>query len=270
MMTNDHDSNPPASDTLPSDLRDTPFLETSQTLSPRPPLTFSTVIEDDHSRINAIAINLGRQLSRSLQQSTLTQRPLHADVQHLRQTQLSLLRELTWRLIRHDISENLIMRPAFAQHLGREGADFGRHDREDHERARTELLSLYDAFEKLPLSWSDTDQDVGTTREAFGALAGRYKELMRELAAHMKVESGSQIPRLEGMLSRGESEGLARRYLRTYVLEPELMVNEERVWIGGVGEYVRERRERFEEVWRVLEWSGESEVVEQGKKGERL
>ena len=87
-------------------------------------------------------------------------------------------------------------------------------------------------------------------------MAKRFKDLMAELTEHMKVESGMQIPRLESIIDGEESEALARRYIRTYVLEPEMRVGGQKVW-NDVGEYVRERRERFQEFWRDFEQSEE-------------
>ena len=134
------------------------------------------------------------------------------------------------------------MRPAFTQYLGREGEEMGEHDRKDHDHARDELIRLYDAFETLPL-------DVSSSRSEFAALTKRFKNLMAELTEHMKVESGMQIPRLEGVLGREESEALARRYIATYVLKPGMAVGGKRVW-GNVGEYMRETREGFYKLWR--------------------
>lgn len=87
-------------------------------------ITFSAVIEADHDAINRCAGRLKRA-------QTLNDR-------------LRLLREVTWRLVRHDVSEDLVMRPAFVLHLGAEGQRMAEHDRTDHERAKEELLALMD------------------------------------------------------------------------------------------------------------------------------
>ena len=154
------------------------------------------------------------------------------------------------------------MRPTFARYLGREGEEMGDHDRKDHEHARAELLDLYTAFETLPTDIASADTSIHEkTTSQFKLLARRYKTLMTELAEHMKIESGQQIPRLEGILGRQESEELARRYLATYVLEPGLRVKGRRVWEGGVAEYMRVGREGFARVW--------GEVLEEGGEGKR-
>ncbi len=96
-------------------------------------------------------------------------------------------------------------------------------------------------------------------RQEFATLAQRFKTLLAELTEHMKVESRTQIPRLESVLSREESEALARRYIATYVLEPKMVVKGKKVW-SGVEEYVKETRERFRGLWREAEdgedWRG--------------
>jgi len=117
--------------------------------------------------------------------------------------------------------------------------EMAEHDRKDHDEARVELLRLYEGFEILSMD------DL----EGANKLTGRFVRLMRELGEHMKWESGLQVPRLEALLSREESEGLARLYLETQVLGPDLVVGGHRVW-RGVAEYVRMGREELVGVWR--------------------
>ncbi len=208
--------------------KELPFLRTSSTVNPQPPLSFSTIIDQDHSQINAVSLQLGKLLS-----------PKRTQTPQLRKQQLETLRIVTWRLIRHDVSEDIIMRPAFAQYLGAEGKAMGEHDRQDHDNAKRELLELYVDFERVDLG--DTD--------GFKRLRRRYVELMTGLTEHMKTESGTDIPRLESVLGREESLDLGRRYLRTQVLGPALRIGEVRVW-RNVGEYVSESAEGFWKVWR--------------------
>ena len=165
------------------------------------------------------------------------------------------------------------MRPAFKRWLGREGKEMGEEDRRDHDHARDQLVILYEDFEALPLDVSSESGSASDStsiakkekgRLEFTALTKRFKDLMTELAEHMKIESGNQIPRLEGMLSREESEGLARRYIATYVLGPELVVKGEKVWKDGVGEYLRESRERFHGLWESME-QGQTGQGERGR-----
>ncbi|KAH0843956.1 hypothetical protein AYO21_08346 [Fonsecaea monophora] len=187
-----------------------------------PPLTFSTVIEHDHNNINKFA---GRLLRAKAPQD-----------------RARLLREVTWRLVRHDVSEDLVMRPAFIEHLGDEGVQMAEHDRTDHERARSELLALF----HVPL---EGDKFLVALRALFA-----------ELLEHMKIESGQQIPHLEHMLDPEESQRLGREYVKTQCLSPELEIVDKstgarrRVW-RDVEDFVRTDLHRFKEIWEELKLS---------------
>lgn len=121
---------------------------------------------------------------------------------------------MTWRLIRHDVSEDLLMGPTLATYLGKEGEGLGEHDRKDHDHGKIQLVQLYEDFERLPVNVPTPTSETsggGTGREAFAVLARRFKDLVAELTEHMKVESEMQIPWLESILGGKESEALARR-----------------------------------------------------------
>ena len=142
-------------------------------------------------------------------------------------------------MIRHDVSEELIMRPAFISQLGEAGAHMAEHDQLDHERARTELMALFrsgvDEPDFLP----------------------RVNALMAELHEHMRTESGEQIPVLEAMLGPSESLRLGREYVRTFALSPDLEKLDpatglkRRVW-ASVQEYASMDSAAFRAVWESL------------------
>lgn len=148
-------------------------------------MTFSTVIDKDHDTINRLAGRLRRSGTASPERARL-------------------LREVTWRLVRHDVSEDLVMRPAFVAQLGQQGQEMAEHDRQDHDRAKNELLALF---------------EVGPDRPDFVSVLDR---LFAELLEHMRVESGEQIPALERMLDPLESQRLGKEYIRTQILTPDL------------------------------------------------
>ncbi|RMZ90389.1 hypothetical protein DV736_g2386, partial [Chaetothyriales sp. CBS 134916] len=200
------------------------------TPAPLPPPSFSAVIDQDHSQINILSIQFGRLLSPKLPQTL-----------ELRRQRLTQLHTLAWRLVRHDLSEDLIMRPAFQQYLGEEGKAMSDHDRQDHEQARNELLRLFAAFETLAPS------DLS----GLAVLRKRYAVLMAELADHMKTESGKDIPRLEVAMGRAESEELGRRYLKTMVVEPGLKIAGRRVW-SDVGAYLDTGLQGLRRVWSAV------------------
>ncbi|KEF60104.1 uncharacterized protein A1O9_04954 [Exophiala aquamarina CBS 119918] len=179
------------------------------------PPTFSAIIEQDHNNINKYAGRLKKA-------RTAADRG-------------RLLLEVTWRLVRHDVSEDIVMRPAFIQQLGDEGREMAEHDRTDHDHARLELLALF---------------DLSLESDGFPSVIDK---LFAELLEHMKVESGEQIPRLEGMLDLFESQRLGREYLRTQILTPDLEYLDSegvgrRMW-RDVEDYARTELARFREIW---------------------
>lgn len=166
--------------------------------------SFAEIIDADHFTIERFAVRLRNPLiSASQRQATL--------------------HEIAWRLTRHDISEELVMRPAFIKYMGKEGEEIVEHDRKDHTRAKDLLVALLD------LDFSSPDQEVSdqsssvvprSTKAALRVLT----ETFDELGEHMKIESGEMIPRLESCLSRAASQDLARRYAQTLVLTPDVAV----------------------------------------------
>lgn len=120
------------------------------------------------------------------------------------------------------------------------GARAAEEDRQDHERARVTLLALYDGFRGCGVD------EAGRRRRE--ELVGGFMALMRELAEHMRRESGEELPALEGRLGREESEELGRRYEETLVMEPGLVLGGRRVW-RDVQEYVGTGKERMLEIW---------------------
>ncbi|EHY58113.1 hypothetical protein HRR83_005027 [Exophiala dermatitidis] len=183
--------------------------------------SFSTVIEHDHATINKYAVLLQKARTRD--------------------AQIRLLGEVTWRLVRHDISEELVMRPAFIEHLGpHEGQSMAEHDRLDHERAKEKLLALFErvrvrtasaSSDKREETLSSASRGDGREVEGLGLktksdfnfnFSTTIDALFAELLQHMIIESGEQIPVLERMLDPCESQRLGREYMRTQVLTPDL------------------------------------------------
>ncbi|EXJ95439.1 hypothetical protein A1O1_00560 [Capronia coronata CBS 617.96] len=211
------------------------------------PITFSTVIDDDHNAINWGAGRLKRARTPS--------------------ERARLLREVTWLLVRHDVSEDLVMRPAFIEHLGEVGVQMAEHDRSDHERAKVELLALFDRVRLVESDCStpidtDTDTDTDTTTSSkanavldFDEFDMVIEKLFADLLEHMKVESGEQIPALERILDPLESQRLGREYMKTQVLTPDLEIvdksdglTKRKVW-RDVEDYARTDLAGFKEIY---------------------
>lgn len=178
-----------------------PFNSTKPSSSERQSLasqtqayTFATVIEADHDSISRLAL-----------------RTIEANISL--STRLSHLTELLWRLIRHDISEELVMRPMFLVHMGSDGIKAATQDRHDHAELKRQLLGLY-------------KEVVGANRERNRVdeegLVQSVKALSREMSMHMKDESRIWLPQFESMVSKEVSQRLGEQYARTLVLTPEV------------------------------------------------
>ncbi|KAI9705425.1 MAG: hypothetical protein M1836_006180 [Candelina mexicana] len=110
--------------------------------------------------------------------------------------------QLTWTLARHAISEELTMYPAMEKHMGQEGIDLTNVDRQQHQAVKEDLQML---------------QNLSPSHPEFNYLLDR---LMRDLHHHIEHEKNEDMPRLEKLLSREESEALARSFQRTKMITP--------------------------------------------------
>ncbi|KAL8887063.1 MAG: hypothetical protein Q9215_005323 [Flavoplaca cf. flavocitrina] len=151
-------------------------------MSPPQPPTISEAISGDHKSLDEYADRI--RSSTSLEDKTKWRN------------------QLTWALARHAISEELTMYPAMEKHLGEEGVLLTNTDREQHQAVKEDLYKL---------------QSLSPSSSEFLPLLDR---LMTDLHEHIKHESEEDMPRLEGKLSREESQGLARSFERTKMITP--------------------------------------------------
>lgn len=181
------------------------------------PFTFPEIIDADHFTINGLA--------RRIRSSSTPAIELR-----------SLIFEVCWRLIRHDLSEDLVMRPAFANVLGKPGAEMAEHDRRDHMRGREILLKLVN---------SEPDfEDPAAMRRVLGMVG----DLFDELGEHMAIESGEHIPKFCTVIDQETSQRLARDYAMTLCMTPYIttfnvdadprMLTPVLMFPGGVKTYV--------------------------------
>lgn len=105
------------------------------------------------------------------------------------------------QLARHHVGEELVVYPVMQKVLP-DGNDLVSKDREAHHRV-AELL--YKLQEK-----STSDADFPQT----------FDEVMSELRPHLRDEEETDIPELEGKLSREESAALAKEFSKTKKLAP--------------------------------------------------
>lgn len=202
--------------------------------------TFRQIIDADHSAINRIAGRIRKILASATPASSLAELN-------------SLLLEITWRLIRHDFSEDIVMRPAFASVLGQSGVAAVQRDRADHAGGRDMLLNIMKELERV-------GEDLKA--EKLVTVVRMVTETFDELGEHMRVESGEVLPHFESVISRDMSMKLAREYMDTLVITPSLTrrahddegPDRQVAFRGGVKEYIHTPVTQLREVYaRILE-----------------
>ncbi|GAB7350739.1 hypothetical protein MBLNU459_g1290t1 [Dothideomycetes sp. NU459] len=110
--------------------------------------------------------------------------------------------QLTWTIARHAISEELTLYPAMEKHLGEEGVMLSKTDKEQHQGVKVYLSEIQDMTPTDPRFWPKLDT------------------LMAVLHHHIEHEKDEDMPRLEKLLSRAESEDLAKQFQRTKNITP--------------------------------------------------
>ncbi|RDI78695.1 Vacuolar amino acid transporter 5 [Venturia inaequalis] len=112
-------------------------------------------------------------------------------------TKIKWRNQLTWNVARHAISEELKWYPAMEKHMGELGKKLAEEDKEQHMSVKTTLYEL---------------QDTPPTSPKFLPL---LEQLMDNLHHHIEHEKHEDMPRLEKLLSREESQALAQQFQRT-------------------------------------------------------
>lgn len=193
------------------------------------PFTFLDIIDADHLAINRLAGKIRK---------VLASEDVYSRLSELN----SLLLEVAWRLVRHDFSEDIVMRPAFASVLGDRGVEMVERDRADHASGREVILAI---LRELDLT---TGEDIKERRqERLANVAEMVTAAFDELGEHMKVESGEVLPHFESVISADLSAKLARQYADTLLMTPSLTRRttetegqlREAVFPGGIDQYIR-------------------------------
>lgn len=109
--------------------------------------------------------------------------------------------QFVWELARHSIGEELVVYPAMEKHLpnGKEMAD---KDRQEHLRVK-ELLN---EFQKLQPTHAEFEP--------------KLKSLMSILSEHIREEEKQDLPALEKVLQKSDSEEMANSFHRTKKFVP--------------------------------------------------
>lgn len=164
-----------------------------------PSKTISEVIGDDHKTIDSYADNIKTSM-------TL-------------EAKIGWRNRFTWALARHAISEELTVYPAMEKHMGQEGIDLTNVDRQQHkavirashfpETPQTDITQVKEDLYKL--------QSMSPSDAQFLPLLDL---LLKDLHTHIEHESKEDMPRLEKILSREESQLLANKFERTKMFTP--------------------------------------------------
>jgi iron-sulfur cluster repair protein YtfE (RIC family) len=105
------------------------------------------------------------------------------------------------KLARHQVGEEIVVYPLMQEKLSN-GEELVSKDRKDHHQVAESLFKL---------------QEKKTSDPEFPQI---FKQVMDELRQHVKSEEEKDIPELEAVLSREESEKLAKLFSKTKNFAP--------------------------------------------------
>ncbi|KAI5115495.1 hypothetical protein M0805_000108 [Coniferiporia weirii] len=111
-------------------------------------------------------------------------------------------RQLTWEVARHSIGEELVVYPLFEKHLGAKGKQMADGDRADHMEVKKMLYEL----EQLKPGQGKYDELVDT--------------MMKTLHEHADSEETHDLPELEAVLKKQDSQEAAASFQRTKKFVP--------------------------------------------------
>ncbi|KAK5946195.1 hypothetical protein PMZ80_000336 [Knufia obscura] len=261
------DTNEPP--TLPEATSPPSPIHPSTTTNTPHPYTFTQIIDADHFTIQSLA----KRIRALLPVSSSTPHPTHSTattnaIPTLLINLKPLLTEVTHRLIRHDLSEDLVMRPAFTSILGSEGQRMAEHDRVDHENARRELLSILERVADLEgvltsstsaLAAPNVHSSTEDVQKKVAELADMVTRTFTSLGNHMATESGQFLPYFESIIDETTSRRLAMEYTCTLVLTPDVTVNNRNT--NPIGTPSESSESRGEDARKPLFPSGVTEYI---------
>lgn len=110
--------------------------------------------------------------------------------------------QFVWELARHSIAEELVVYPAFEKYITSGGKEMADKDREEHLVLKKELYT-FQGLEATDPSFEPT-----------------IKKLYADLKQHIAEEERDDLPKLEQVIPRDESERLAKSFQRTKMFVP--------------------------------------------------
>lgn len=167
------------------------------------PQTISEAIGDDHKSIDSYAENIKKASSLD--------------------DKIKWRNQFTWALARHAISEELTMYPAMEKHMGQEGLDLTNVDREQHQAVSDPPSPPFPTLEPPSLTLPQVKEDLYKLQSlspSSPSFAPLLERLLTDLHTHIEHESKEDMPRLEKLLSKEESQTLAKSFERTKMIVP--------------------------------------------------
>ncbi|TID23556.1 Vacuolar amino acid transporter 5 [Venturia nashicola] len=125
-------------------------------------------------------------------------------------TKIKWRNQLTWNVARHTISEELTWYPAMEKYMGELGKNLAEEDKEQQMNGYTLIAAWLRSI--LTSTTCEDNQDTSPTSPKFMPL---LEELMKNLHHHIEHEKNEDMPRLEKLLSREESQALAQQFQHT-------------------------------------------------------
>ncbi|KAF3482316.1 HHE domain protein [Arthroderma uncinatum] len=110
--------------------------------------------------------------------------------------------QFVWELARHSVGEELVLYPAMEKLMGAEGERLTAKDRKEHQVAKEQL------------------QEFQSTDASDPKFMDRIKELMDNLAEHIKEEENIDLVKIEELLDPTESDEMAASFERTKMFVP--------------------------------------------------
>jgi len=110
--------------------------------------------------------------------------------------------QFIWEVARHAVGEELVWYPQLEKVLGEEGRRAADNDRAEHQQVKEDVYILQG------LQASDPQHEI------------RFRQVFKELAAHMEKEEQHDLPNFEAQITHEESASIAKSFERTKKFVP--------------------------------------------------
>lgn len=111
-------------------------------------------------------------------------------------------RQLIWEIARHSVGEEIVVYPLFEKYMGQRGQQMADENRKEHAEVKEMLYKL----DKMTASSTEFDTLL--------------EQVMSDLHKHNDGEEQDELPKLESVLTEGDSRSAATSFGRTKMLVP--------------------------------------------------